>query len=332
VIFTLNLCLAAGLAASTRFNYSHPQRQFLEFCRRYHLDPFKPSEELYCLFAVHEAMRNVAASTISQYLSAVQSFYVDLGIPPPDREQMRRMHRVLNGIKRLQASMRLSEGKPRMPITAGVLLKFRSHLHLDTERDATLWSIFTTAFFGLLRPSEFSVRLRNGEPISAPLLVGCARWDEQRQAIDICLMWDKTHQPGRSQPPPIICLYRIGGPLCPVEAMNAMLTLRARREGRPATLSEYLFVIDGIPLSYETLSVELHRLSTAIGLSGMLFSGHSFRIGAATSAIGAGIPEVILQHLGRWKSDAFKRYVLLAEEQHPVLRAAQIRMASFNTF
>jgi hypothetical protein len=275
-------------------------------------------------------MRNVAASTISQYLSAVQSFYVDSGIHPPDRDQMRRLHRVFNGIKRLQASMRLPDGKPRMPITAGVLLKFRSLMHLDTERDATLWSIFTTAFFGLLRPSEFSVRLRNGEPISAPLLVGCARWDGQRQAIDICLMWDKTHQPGRSPPPPIICLYRIGGPLCPVAAMNAMLTLRARREGRPADVSEHLFVIDGRPLTYETLTVELHRLSTAIGLSGVLFSGHSFRIGAATSAIGAGVPEVILQHLGRWKSNAFRRYVVLAEEQHTILRAAQVRMSNFN--
>jgi exopolyphosphatase/pppGpp-phosphohydrolase len=161
--------LAAGLAASTRLNYSYPQRQYLEFCRRYALDPFKPTEELYCLFAAHEALRGCSADTISQYLSAVQSLMVEKAVPVPERRAMRRLHRVLNGIENLQ-TRRSGEIRPRLPISTSILLSFREKLNLETERDASIWAAFLTAFFGFLRPSEISIRTRNGQPISAPLL------------------------------------------------------------------------------------------------------------------------------------------------------------------
>ena len=43
------------------------------------------------------------------------------------------------------------------------------------------------------------------------------------------------------------------------------------------------------------------------------YSGHSFRRDAATWAKQAGIPDSDIQLLGRWKSDAYKRYI----EVHP---------------
>ena len=44
------------------------------------------------------------------------------------------------------------------------------------------------------------------------------------------------------------------------------------------------------------------------------YSGHSFRQGAATWAKQVGIPDTDIQLLGRWKSDAYKRYIEVRPE------------------
>ena len=46
------------------------------------------------------------------------------------------------------------------------------------------------------------------------------------------------------------------------------------------------------------------------GISGN-FSSHSFRIGAATVAGRNGIPDLLIQELGRWKGNAFQSYIRL---------------------
>ena len=45
------------------------------------------------------------------------------------------------------------------------------------------------------------------------------------------------------------------------------------------------------------------------GLPAKDYAGHSFRVGAATTAAVAGLEDSTIQTLGRWESSAFKRYV-----------------------
>ena len=57
-----------------------------------------------------------------------------------------------------------------------------------------------------------------------------------------------------------------------------------------------------------------HSLSQ-LGADVSKFSGHSFRIGAASTAARAGLSDSFIQKLGRWKSDAFTTYIrTLAED------------------
>ena len=50
-----------------------------------------------------------------------------------------------------------------------------------------------------------------------------------------------------------------------------------------------------------------------------LFQAHRFCIGAASTAAKKGLPDSQIQHLGCWKSDAFKRDIRLVEQVSRIL-------------
>jgi integrase len=44
------------------------------------------------------------------------------------------------------------------------------------------------------------------------------------------------------------------------------------------------------------------------GFSDNLFGNHSLRAGGTTDLLAAGVPDVIVQKMGRWKSETYKIY------------------------
>ena len=72
---------------------------------------------------------------------------------------------------------------------------------------------------------------------------------------------------------------------------------------------------DGTPLTKGAFVRKVKGLVTRAGLDANLYSGHSFRIGAATSAARAGIQDSTIQALGRWSSAAFLVYVRTPRDQ-----------------
>ena len=53
----------------------------------------------------------------------------------------------------------------------------------------------------------------------------------------------------------------------------------------------------------------LRSLLEKVGLKAELYAGHNFRIGAATTAASAGLPDWLIQAMGRWNSVCYKRYI-----------------------
>ena len=66
---------------------------------------------------------------------------------------------------------------------------------------------------------------------------------------------------------------------------------------------------DGLPLTKEDFISQVRAALLEAGLNPNLFAGHSFRIGAATTAAAAGVPGHVIKYLGRWSSDAYQLYV-----------------------
>ena len=80
------------------------------------------------------------------------------------------------------------------------------------------------------------------------------------------------------------------------------------------------------PLSRDTFIHFLCILLEKLGYDNSKFSGHSFRIGASTSAAACGVEDHFIQTLGRWSSDGYIRYIRISNN---IIRKAQHKMCSY---
>ena len=69
------------------------------------------------------------------------------------------------------------------------------------------------------------------------------------------------------------------------------------------------------PLTKQQLVAKVREALTTTGVNCTGYSGHSFRIGAATATARARIPDSTIQALGRWSSAAFLRYIRTPHDQ-----------------
>ncbi len=67
-----------------------------------------------------------------------------------------------------------------------------------------------------------------------------------------------------------------------------------------------------------------HRACLAANIKCDGLKGHSFRIGAATTAAESQIPDYLIQTLGRWKGSSYTRYTRISPQ---LLCETQMQMA-----
>ena len=76
-----------------------------------------------------------------------------------------------------------------------------------------------------------------------------------------------------------------------------------------ASESPLLIDGDGKVLCRNKFLGYLRHILDSLGLNDARYCGHSFRIGAATSAAAAGVEDHLIQTLGRWSSNCYIRYI-----------------------
>ena len=102
-----------------------------------------------------------------------------------------------------------------------------------------------------------------------------------------------------------IIISRINNSLCPYASMLLYLKLRQRTPPESP-----LFILpNGRPMTKEWFRVHLAKVVEGCGLPSPLYTGHSFRIGAATTAAEQGLPDASIKRLGRWSSTAYESYI-----------------------
>ncbi len=92
----------------------------------------------------------------------------------------------------------------------------------------------------------------------------------------------------------------------------AVLAYLPARGGGPGPLFR---LSDGRPLTRIRFITRVRQALLTLGLSSGDYMGHSFRIGAATTAAERGLPSSMIQKLGRWRSTAFLGYIRTTPHQ-----------------
>ena len=273
----------------------------------YVLDPLPVNEVILCSFVTFLATQGLKVQTIKCYLSGVRSLQIASGFPDPQiGSNLPRLENIIKGIKRSQAEAGMSS-RPRLPITPDIMSVIRSGLPSSADGNM-IWAACCIGFFGFLRAGEFTTPSVEAYDASVHLSLSDVALDSHStpSLIRLRVKASKT-DPFRKGVD--IFLGRTSSSLCPVKAMIAYLPTRGPTPGP-------LFVFqNGTVLSRSRLVSAIRTCLSAAGMEEGAYCGHSFRIGAATTAAKKGVEASTIQVLGRWQSSAYLRYVRIPRER-----------------
>ena len=286
--------LQMSIATSTQRNYAAAVRSFKDFCHHHSIQAFPPAEDTLMAYATHLASHS-SHSNIKVHLSAIKFSTIIQSMAFPTSQKL---YLLVRGIRRSQG--RLHSLPPRSPVTPLLLQKIYCNLFNSSrphEDKLMLWAALTTAFFGFLRVSEYTSTHRtkfdpditllysdisiDGEVLS--LAIKISKTDPFRQGMTIRLAANNTF-------------------LCPVKAIRLWLVEHPTKSGPLFVFQDRKYLT---PKEVNALLVD-----TTDGMASM--SSHSLRIGAASTAASMGCPRWLIQTLGRWTSDCYRRYIRLS--------------------
>ena len=163
-------------------------------------------------------------------------------------------------------------------------------------------------FFGFLRTAEFTVPLcskydpgiylsladiaidSHSKPTELQIHINQSKTDPFCKGVDIFI--------GCSQ-----------ADTCPVATIINYLAARGPAHGP-------LFICaNQAPLSHSQLVTELQAALQQAVINPLAYCGHSFHIGAASTAAANGIKDSLIQILGRWQNTVYLQYVKIPRNQ-----------------
>jgi hypothetical protein len=254
----------------------------------------------------HLYRERLASGTVKNYLSAVRYSQIALGLGDPGMGEMRQLEYVLKGLKR-----RASRGtqRTRRPITPNILHRIERvwEAHPNKRDTTMLWAASTMCFFGFLRMGEVVVPSESQYDAEVHLSHGDTKVDNPRSPsyLEVRIKCSKT-DPFRKGVS--VYLGRTDDGLCPVAAILSYMVQRGPAPG------PFFVYGNGRYLTRERFVAALRQALTAAGIKGSEYAGHSFRIGAATTAAQVGLQDSLIKTLGRWESAAYMLYVRTPRE------------------
>ena len=294
--------LTNALSDLTRRSYQASIDRFNTFCiSQLQLVTCFPAEiSAVVSFIASLFQSGYASATIATNLSAISFVHKVNGFADPTSAFV--IKKLLHGASKLRPSVDY-----RAPVTKEILHSLvRSAPHItDCFYNNTLvCSMYLLAFHGFLRIGEIVVS-------SVRKAYVVLQVDQVTVNQSECVIVFHSYKHYQGHPVSLVISPSADADFCPVKYMQRYLALRGSAPGP-------LFVFPGgSPVTRSFFTENLNRSLIWSGLSPKTYKGHSFRIGAATMASMMGVSEEEIQRMGRWRSQAFKKYIRIPMLQLP---------------
>ena len=284
--------LDAALATSSRKSYSKALKTVYTFLRESGRTTFPTNPSDLVEYIVHACNKGIASSSITSQMSALAYVHKMAGVPDPTQTFL--IRKMLIGARNLNPSSDI-----RLPFQDDTMAKMVSslqHISLSGYNRTLLHAMYTLPYSAFLRLGEMR---RSNHNLQAKDLSMIFKKDNIR-AITLTF---RSSKHSKAERPITIRIPPRTDSICPVAAMRSYITTRGSESGP-------LFAFrDQSPVSRTFFTTNLNHSLRWAGLDPEKYKGHSFRIGAATSAALNGVSDAQIEAMGRWKSKAYKRYI-----------------------
>lgn len=286
--------MAHSLAPATRQQYTTNWQRCLDFiAQELGQTPHPPlTQEQLHLYITHlHSQLKYKHSTILTHLSAISHYHKIKQLPDPTTSYP--TTKLLNGVRNLQGPT----ADTRRPITRTILQGILQALKVCVSKqyDIPLYtSLFTFMYYGFLRASEV---LQTDSPQHI-LQMDNLNYHITTNSYKVTF----HHNKHSSFQPTHITLSPTGHSDCPVTALKMYVSQRGSRSGP-------IYLRNGLPLNRNTVLHQLHACLRYLNIPTTHYNLHSFRIGRTTDLAAANIQPNTIRQLGRWKSNAYIKYI-----------------------
>ena len=242
-------------------------------------------------------------TTIKSYLAGIRNCYIKAGYNNPlcnsQGETCPRLELLLRGVKKEFSN----PTNTRLPITGYILRTVLRKLQcglFGSYLDVLMQAACLLAFFGFLRCGEFTTKNHSFDP-QVHLTLSDVVFATDHVLLNIKASKTDPFRQGCKIP-----IYANGTEICPLKTLKKFILMR---KCIGSGLQEPFFLLPGgYALSRQVFLKLFNDACHASNISTVGISGHSFRIGAATTASEVHTPDYLVQTLGRWKSLSYTRY------------------------
>ncbi|XP_026119848.1 uncharacterized protein LOC113099011 isoform X1 [Carassius auratus] len=291
--------MSKGVAPSTFKAYTSAWSSFLMFCYSFQIPLFPILVTTVCSFLVFNfENRNLKISSIRRLLAGIQFYakYFNPDFPSLFTDSSVRL--LLKGFAKSSTNSPDKRLPFSLPLLQRLILSLRNGL-FSIYSNILLEAVFLTAFYGFMRPGEFTSASKRFDPVRGLCL------SDLHFSPNFFTLFLKHSKNDSSGSGVSITISKISNNFCPFTSMIRFLKIRPRSSDHSPLFS----LSNGAPLSKTWFRSHLVSVLKNCSLSPSLYTGHSFRIGAATTAAERGVPTTAIKILGRWSSSAFESYI-----------------------